>query len=296
MSKYRIFIGKGGVGKSTCSSLEAVNQIPNSKKVMLISMDPAHNLHDIFEAKLSKRPKKMFDNLYVSEADLPGKSKEYIKGIKNTMLNVYHYQQSLNMEKYFSILKYSPGTEEYASLLILEDCYKEKSFDSIVIDTPPTALTLKTLALPQVNLNWINALSEMRVQIIEKKNTVARIRKDNLDKVEDDPVYIRLQSMKERYNKLNSMLSDTSITELVLVMNEDELSLSESLLIKKQLDELHLTLGKIVINKSKWNGEWKSKIGSIFPNTALVSVPLQDDSIIGESSLKSICPNLIFKK
>jgi arsenite-transporting ATPase len=288
MGKYKIFIGKGGVGKSTCSSLELVNNSEGSKKVLLVSMDPAHNLHDIFATKLSKKEKKMFDNLYVAEADLPGKSKEYIKGIQNTMKNVYHYQQSFNMEKYFSILKYSPGTEEYASLLVLEDCFSKKSFDSIIIDTPPTALTLKTLALPQVNVKWVDALSEMRVQIIDKKNTVARIRHDNLDKVEDDPVYIRLMSMRKRYESLNAKLSDSNICELVLVMNEDELSLSESILIRDQLTELNLKLSKVVINKYTGNEDWIEKMKSIFAKTPIVCVPLQNESIIGESKLKEL--------
>lgn len=295
MGKYKIFIGKGGVGKSTCSSLEAVSCIENSEKVYLVSMDPAHNLHDIFKTKLTKKDKRVFDNLFVAEADIPEKSKEYIKGIKNTLLNIYHYQQSLNMEKYFSILKYSPGTEEYASLLVLEDCFSKKNYDSIVIDTPPTALTLKTLALAQVNINWINALSEMRVQIIDKKNTVARIRKNNLDKVEDDPVFIRLQKMKVRYEKFNQTLANSDITELVLVMNEDELSLSESLLIKQQLDDLHFKLSKIVINKSNNNEEWMKKISDIFNDVPIVSVPLQKQSVIGEDSLKSLCNNLKVK-
>jgi arsenite-transporting ATPase len=288
MSKYKIFIGKGGVGKSTCSSLELVNNITSSQKALLVSMDPAHNLHDIFSTKLSKKEKKMFDNLYVAEADLPGKSKEYIKGIQTTMKSVYHYQQSFNMEKYFSILKYSPGTEEYASLLVLEECFAKKSYDPIIIDTPPTALTLKTLALPQVNLKWVEALSEMRVQIIDKKNTVARIRKDNLDKVEDDPVYIRLMSMKKRYEKLNEKLSDSSICELVLVMNEDELSLSESILIRDQLNELNLKLSKVVINKSSGNEKWVQKMKTIFVGTKIVSIPLQKESIIGEEKLKEL--------
>ena len=98
MAKYKIYIGKGGVGKSTCSSLCAVNLIPTSKKISLVSLDPAHNLHDIFDCKFTKRPKKIFDNLYVSEADLVKKQKEYIDDIRNTLKGVYHYQQALNLE------------------------------------------------------------------------------------------------------------------------------------------------------------------------------------------------------
>ncbi|MDD4083875.1 MAG: TRC40/GET3/ArsA family transport-energizing ATPase, partial [Sphaerochaetaceae bacterium] len=282
MSKYKIFIGKGGVGKSTCSSLCAVNLIPDYKKISLISMDPAHNLHDIFACELNRKPKKVFDNLWVNEADLPRKQREYIKTIKNTIAGVYHYQQSLNLEKYYSILKYAPGTEEYASLLVLEEQFNDKTFDFHVIDTPPTALTLKTLALPQVNLHWINALTDMRKEILDKKNTIAKIKKLNLAKIEDDQVYLRLQNMKKRYEKLNSLLSDTNITQIIVVLNEDELSLSETNLIKGQLDDLKLTISRIVINKSEDNKEWKTKVQNLFPDTFIESVPLQKSSIIGE--------------
>ena len=289
MPKYKIFIGKGGVGKSTCSSLCAVNSIPNYKKISLISMDPAHNLHDIFTTTLKSKPKQVFDNLWVGEANLPKKQKDYIKTIKNTIAGVYHYQQSLNLEKYYSILKYAPGTEEYASLMVLEEQFNDKSFDFHVIDTPPTALTLKTLALPQVNLHWINALTDMRKEILEKKNTIAKIQKLNLAKIEDDQVYVRLQNMKRRYENLNSLLSNTDITELIVVLNEDELSLSETNLIKRQLDDIKLTISRIVINKSENNKEWKIKIQNLFPNTPVDLVPLQKSSIIGEESLKKLC-------
>ncbi|OJF76387.1 MAG: hypothetical protein BKP49_07920 [Treponema sp. CETP13] len=309
--KVHIFLGKGGVGKSTCSALEAVSILSTNSKVLLNSMDPAHNLHDIFECKLCKNEKKVFGTLYVAESDIEAKSKEYIKSVQNTLKNVYHYQQSLNLEHYFSILKYAPGTEEYASLLVLEDCLDKKKYDAIIVDTPPTALTLKTLALPQVNLHWINSLAQMRQEIVDKTNGVKKIRKENLRTLEEDSVYQRLQFMKARYEKIQAQLQDDSKTEFVLIMNEDELSLSESKLIKKQMEELGFKIHRIIINKSGMyvrnstsNGknsadidktistnreEWREKVKVVFPESVVQLLPMQEYPITGESMLKDCC-------
>ncbi len=280
MEKIKIFLGKGGVGKSTCSSIEAIKLSKSDKKVLLDSLDPAHNLHDIFNQTFSNKVKKVVNNLYIRESDISLLGKKYIKATQEQLKGLYHYQQSLNIDRYFSILKYAPGTEEYAALLALERCLTEKKYDNVVIDTPPTALTLKTIALPSVNLHWINSLIEMRSEIVNKKNTIKNIRKENQELLSEDPIYNRLLSMKKRYDSLNAKLTDSNLVEFVLILNEDELSFSESLLIKREMNELRFSIDRIIINKSsKDNFDFYNRIKEAFPSSIIQLNPMIQDKL-----------------
>ncbi len=286
MKKINIYIGKGGVGKSTCSSLNAIKSVKEGYKTLLDSLDPAHNLHDIFEKSFSNKSQKYMENLFIRESDISQLGKQYIKSMQKQLKGLYHYQQALNIDRYFTVLKYAPGTEEYASLMALERCFSEDRYDSIFIDTPPTALTLKTLALSSVNLHWINSLIDMREEIVKKKNTIKNIRKENLENIESDPVFQQLNKMKRRYEKVDDTLRNEDIVEFNLVLNEDELSFSESLLIKRELNELQFKIHKVVINKATNNRRFYQRIIESFPTSKIELVPLSLDKVTSVDILK----------
>ncbi len=253
--KIIFFTGKGGVGKSTMSAASAW-QLSQKHRVLNVSLDPAHNLGDIFDITLTDKATRFTDTLYLKEIDLKRLSKEYLKREITVLSNTYKYLQVLNLDNYFSVLKYSPGIEEYALLTSIEKTIRdEKDFDYIIFDTPPTGLTLRFLALPSITITWIDRLIKIRRQILEKRYTIHRIRgplsqEETLLEYDEnkDEVLTRLHTLKQNYEKLTGILQGKD-TSMALVFNPDILSLKESLRLIEGLNDLNLPLRLLINNK-----------------------------------------------
>ena len=252
--KFFFFTGKGGVGKSTLAAASAW-QLSQKYRVLIVSLDPAHNLGDIFGVDV-RGERRFSESLHLKEVDFKKQAKAYLKKEIKTLSDSYKYLQTLNLDTYFSVLKYSPGIEEYALLTSIEETLRNRSgFDYIIFDTPPTGLTLRFLALPQVTITWIDRLIQIRQKILEKFYTIRRIRgpqstaETRLSYNEkDDDLLQKLYSLKSGYQSLSRTLQGDDCS-IALVFNPDLLSLKESLRLIEGLDELHLPLRLLLNNK-----------------------------------------------
>ena len=281
--KVIFFTGKGGVGKSTSSALFAYKLAKSGKRVILNSIDPAHNLHDIFDCKLNFSPKEIISGLSVMETNLDQWVKKYLRDTEKDFKEVYKYQEAFNLHKYFKTLKYSPGLEEYAVLLALEDTIKKyNNYDYVIFDTPPTALTLKFLALPSVSLLWLRELVKFRQMILNKKDIVTKIKDGKKGtELEKDPVLKRIENLIITYQQLADRFEDSRNTKIVVVMNPDKLSLSESKDIYTRLNDLNMTIPYIILNKFKGDESICETLEKEFKGTEVLRFPQNETEIVG---------------
>src|SRR5206468_1165308 len=63
------FGGKGGVGKTTCSSAFALAASQQGQRVLLVSTDPAHSTSDIFERPIGPKERELSPRLSALEID-----------------------------------------------------------------------------------------------------------------------------------------------------------------------------------------------------------------------------------
>jgi len=255
------FIGKGGVGKTTTSAAVATALAERGYKTLIVSLDPAHNLGDVLMEKLSDKPKKIIDNLYASELDMEKLIKDYLKHLEKNLKHMYRYLTVINLEKYFEVLSFSPGIEEYATLeAIREILQRGDEWDVIVFDTPPTGLTLRVLALPKVSLVWVEKLIDLRKKILERRRMIEKIhgeRKFVIDgeeyrlpsREEEDPVMKELLEYRREIEFVESIITNPDKTSVVAVMNPEMLPLYETERAYEALRKFRIPMRLVVVNK-----------------------------------------------
>lgn len=254
-------IGKGGVGKTTTSASLAMALAKAKYRTLIVSLDPAHNLGDVFMVKLSDKPKKLAENLYASELDMDKLIKGYLKHLENNLKNMYRYLTVINLEKYFEVLSFSPGIEEYATLEAIRNILLEgDEWDVIVFDTPPTGLTLRVLALPRISLIWADKLMEIRRKILERRRMIVKIQGEQRFQVdghefvlpkdeEEDPVMKELREYREEVKFVEDVITNPNKTSVVAVMNPEMLPLYETERAHESLRKFGVSLNMVVVNK-----------------------------------------------
>jgi len=263
MKSNAFFLGKGGVGKTTVSAAFALRLARSGRKVLIASLDPAHNLGDVLGVRLADEPERVEEKLDALEVDLGSWVDRYLKDSREELKSTYSYNLALNLDSFFDIMKYSPGTEEYAVLWAIEHirCDLAGDYDVVVFDTPPTALSLRFLSMPTISSRWVAELTKLRSRILEKRQTITKLNPTSpvagscVDKA-DDAVYGKLGSIKRRLAALQSLFSQESY--VAVVVNQDILSISEAKRIADELDRIDIPLSALCVNKcglsaSPWN-------------------------------------------
>ncbi len=279
------FMGKGGVGKSTSAALFSTFLAQQGYRVLVVSLDPAHNQSDIFERPLSDDASEISPNLRAMEIDQEAWIRTYLKDVHHQIDRTYSYLTAFNLEKYFGVIKHSPGLEEYALILAFEHIQKQYAqWDYLVFDMPPTALSLKFFALPSLSLVWVEHLLALRQEIIQKRELITKIKLLNKE-YERDKVLNKIEAQRAQYQKLKETFEDAEKTRVYLVLNPDRLSHAESLRIFNSLKEIHIPLYRTVYNKKPVN-ESCAQIDPVFAHVPMISFPYSDTPPIGMQALQ----------
>ena len=283
--ELQFFIGKGGVGKSTTSALTAAHLSQHAKDTLLVSMDPAHNQRDIFQQKFSEKPRKIHERLSVKEVDVDYWMKKYLKETEKTIQQTYSYEGAFNLQKYFHVLRFSPGLEEYALLLAFENIiHTHKKKDVILFDMAPTALTLRFFSLPFITLIWLEELLKLRNRILKKKEIVSKIKIAGQE-IEQDKVKARLYRLIQNYEHLREHFLSPE-TKINLVMNDDNLSLSEAFRIKSKLKYIGMHIDDVIVNKARKEAV-SEEIREGFSRQQKRLFPLSESQLLGYEALQA---------
>lgn len=295
MAHLHFFIGKGGVGKTTCAAAFALGRADRGERVLVVSLDPAHNLGDVLDQEVGDRPVAITPTLWAWEVDTDRLLERYLERTLQALQRSYNYLTSLDLDKTLDLLRLSPGLEEHAILEGIRSALKGADrWDRIVFDTPPTALTLRVLALPRLGLLWVRRLSEMRAKILGYREAVERIKGEPSGlpvRPEKDPVMRELSSEEEALERLARTFSEPRRTTLTLVLTPETLPLREGLRAMKQLRGLGIPVQEVVVNRvdaSKEARELLEEIRRAFTGVPVREIPQMKGEVRGLPILREL--------
>lgn len=146
-----LFAGKGGVGKTTIAAGTAALAASRGAKTLVLSTDGAHSLADAVGAAAGDDPVEVDTGLYVAQVAPHRRltrAWEEVQDYLRSVLDAGGAEPIAAAE-----LTMLPGVEEVLALLDLLEHARSGRFDVLVLDSAPTAESLRLLALPEA-LRW----------------------------------------------------------------------------------------------------------------------------------------------
>lgn len=268
---HGFFVGKGGVGKSTTSALTALALARAGRSVLLVSLDPAHNLADIFDAELDRNPVTVRQGLLAAQSDQKYWTEQYLKNVEDQVKRTYTYQAAFNLQGHLRILRHSPGIEEYAMVMAFNHYRGQNGADAVLFDMPPTALTMKFFSLPALSLTWLEHLTALRDEIVRRKAMVTRIKLGKTE-VQRDKIGNKLREQAASYTALRDLFQDASACRVRLVLNPEKLSRAEATRIRDTMADLGMAPASIVVNKCGPDDD--ASVADIFPGVPTMAMPI----------------------
>jgi len=228
-TRYLFFTGKGGVGKTSLSCATALKLVEAGRRVLLVSTDPASNLDEVLETKLTNHPAPVpgatgLDAMNINPVEAAAAYRERLIGPMRGLLPESALR-SMEEQLSGSCTVEIAAFDEFSGLIGDADAAKE--YDHIVFDTAPTGHTLRLMSLAKA---WDQFLD----QSTSGTSCLGPL--------------AGLEKQRAIYEATVSTLADAAATTLVLVSRAQRAALTEAERTSRELRALGVSHQQLVVN------------------------------------------------
>lgn len=153
-----MFVGKGGVGKSTLAAATAVGYARAGQRVLVVSTDQAHSLADVFGVPVSPTGGWEFSRVFEDAVDAGGGFLDALALDTLALLEIRWQEVAGTFADRFADsnvgdvapqeLSALPGIQEVLGLYEVSQLSASRRWDHIVVDCASTADAMRMLTLP----------------------------------------------------------------------------------------------------------------------------------------------------
>jgi arsenite-transporting ATPase len=240
-----IYTGKGGVGKTSVAAATALSCAERGYRTVIMSTDAAHSLSDSLECQLSGEVRNISKNLDGIEVDIQFELEHRWKEIQS-YLSDFLTSQGMDGVSAKEMAVF-PGMELMSALFYVEEWHKQKKYEVVVMDTAPTADTLRLLAFPDTANWYFDRLFHMVKNVLKiARATVGKIISTPLP---SDRFLEDLENLRVRLGYVRDLLTDPEIASVRLVVNPERMVITETQRAYTYLCLYGYTVEALVINR-----------------------------------------------
>ena len=240
-----VYTGKGGVGKTSVAAATALRAAELGHRTVIISTDSAHSLSDALDITLTGTLQRISDNLDGIEVDMQLELETRWREIQSYFSDFLASQGMDGVTaKEMAVF---PGMELMSALFYVEEWNKSGEYDVVIMDTAPTADTLRLLAFPDIANWYFDHLFHMVKNVI-------RIARATVGKLMTAPIPSEqflndLESLRERLTYVRDLLTDPETTSIRLVLNPEKMVITETQRAYTYLCMYGYTVESMIVNR-----------------------------------------------
>jgi arsenite-transporting ATPase len=241
-TKFLLFAGKGGVGKTTLACATAVYLARDiaGREVFLFSTDPAHSLSACLDTQIGSRPTKLAPGLTAMEMDAEAE----FEILKN--------QYAADLERFLGAISESldltfdrdvmerlvdlspPGLDEVMALTTAIEFLRHGKYDILILDSAPTGHLIRLLETPELINQWLKVFFGLFL----KYKRIFRLPK----------ISQRLVQMSKDLKELGGLLRDSSRSALYGVTILTEMAFQETIDLMSACERLGVHVPALFLN------------------------------------------------
>jgi len=256
--RLAVFLGPGGVGKTTVSAACAL-QAARQRRTLALTIDPAQRMADAMGIALGAKETRVAPGLDVAMLDTKQALDELVAKYAPSPERL---QDILHSSFYQTLSDAFAGSEEFASAGKLYEYLQAQRYDLILVDTPPSKHALDFLEVPE---RLVRVFDSGAVQWLVKPSRVLRIAGGRFAEVlgrwtsqrhleEMAEFFLQFDAMfldmEQRVRAMRTILTDPAQTGIVLLATPEPASLRAALRFHAELTErLRLPVDALVVNR-----------------------------------------------
>ncbi|MBF6174113.1 ArsA family ATPase [Nocardia blacklockiae] len=241
-----MFIGKGGVGKTTLACATAMSYTRAGQRVLVASLDQAHSLGDALGFRFRHDPgtvagvASVLPGLDIIEIDSLELLEDRFREVLRMLRTGAPHEHGLDLATLDPAeLTGLPGVQELLMLTEIAEFAGEDDWDVIVVDCPPSADMLRLVTAPETLLNYLDRVWPAHARALSAGGRDLR----------RAVLAVTAERVAVAVAEVRDLLADRGRTGARLVTGAERVALAETTRVRSAAALLGLRLDEVIVNK-----------------------------------------------